>query len=192
MEQAALKDLESGPKMGVTSKGVPYAAHVIDTRGCTKPKKFQIGDLKIGDTVWYRGERYWITFLSQGMYEGCYARICNMPARPGLREPDGCTTFSVYVDLLDKAPPVSNIFAPIPTKAAEERKERAKTGQTDIGDEVALLLRQCESLDDVYRAGAKFLEQQVEDLKKKYAHLNPGQQRMVIGNRMRAEAKKRA
>lgn len=178
--------------MGRTSAGVPYPAAVVEVRGCTKPKKFKPGDLKIGDCVWYRGERYWITFLSQGLYEGCYARIEDKFTRPGMPTPAGVTSFNVHVDMLDLAPPVKNLFAPIPTMAAEARKERAKAGQTDIGDEVAMRLRACETLDDVYKVGAEFLEQQVADLKAKYAHLNPGQQRMVIGNRMRAEAKKRS
>ena len=74
--------------------------------------------------------------------------------------------------------------------AAEERKERAKQGIHDVGDEVATLLRACKTLEDVYKAGAKFLELQVSDLRAKYQHLNNGQQRMNIGNRMRAKWKK--
>lgn len=178
--------------MGTTSAGKQYLAHAIPDRGCLAPKKYKPGDLKIGDCVWYRGERYWIVFLSLGLYKGCYARIEDKFTRPGVPTPDGVTSFCVYVDLLDLAPPVKNIYGPIPTKAAEERKQRERSGQKDVGDEVALLLRGCESLDDVYKVGSKYLEQQVADLKAKYAHLNPGQQRMVIGNRMRAEAKKRS
>jgi hypothetical protein len=56
-----------------------------------------------------------------------------------------------------------------------------------VGDEVAKLLRDS---TDIYATGSDYLDVRMADLKKKYAHLNPGQQRMVIGNRMRAHYKK--
>jgi hypothetical protein len=58
------------------------------------------------------------------------------------------------------------------------------------GDPIALQL-QGKSLDEVYEVGALFLEVTVDALKEKYSHLNPGQQRMNIGNRMRGLIKKR-
>jgi len=60
----------------------------------------------------------------------------------------------------------------------------------DVGDETAKLLREAGNLDEVYAIGAKFLREKEAVLRDKYKHLNPGQQRMVIGNRMRAASKK--
>lgn len=63
----------------------------------------------------------------------------------------------------------------------------AASGNTslDCGDPLAAALRG-KSLDDVYKAAAKELREPEADLRKRYAHLNPGMQRMNLGNRMRA------
>jgi hypothetical protein len=55
----------------------------------------------------------------------------------------------------------------------------------DNGDDVARQLRGAE-LDDVYAAAAKLLGETQTALRTKYKHLNPGMQRMNLGNRMRA------
>lgn len=55
----------------------------------------------------------------------------------------------------------------------------------DNGDELAKKLRGAE-LDDVYAQASKVLGETQTALKAKYAHLNPGMQRMNLGNRMRA------
>jgi hypothetical protein len=60
----------------------------------------------------------------------------------------------------------------------------------DNGDSVALLLRGAD-LETVYQIGARELGVSVAELKTKYAHLNPGQQRMNVGNRVRGAIKKR-
>lgn len=60
----------------------------------------------------------------------------------------------------------------------------------DNGDAVALLLRGAD-LDTVYKIGAKELGVDEQELRKKYAHLNAGQQRMNVGNRVRAAIRKR-
>lgn len=60
----------------------------------------------------------------------------------------------------------------------------------DNGDAVALLLRGAD-LDTVYKIGAKELGVEEKELRTKYAHLNAGQQRMNIGNRVRAAIRKR-
>lgn len=60
----------------------------------------------------------------------------------------------------------------------------------DNGDTIALLLRGAD-LETVYSIGAKELGVSVEALKTKYQHLNPGQQRMNIGNRIRGAIRKR-
>lgn len=60
----------------------------------------------------------------------------------------------------------------------------------DNGDAVALMLRGAD-LDTVYKIGAKELGVSEQELRTKYAHLNPGQQRMNVGNRVRAAIRKR-
>lgn len=174
------------------------------------PKKHAPGSLKRADTVWYRGERFWIETAPKTWDKSCYVRICNRPVIPdprlptpsemalteiGLQEKNmkhakGLVSFHVHPDLLSLAPPPVSTFARPPTQAEADRKERTAKGQKDVGDPVAVKLREAKSLDDVYRIGAEFLEMQVEDLKKRYAHLNPGQQRMNVGNKMRAKWRK--
>lgn len=54
----------------------------------------------------------------------------------------------------------------------------------DNGDETAKKLRGAE-LDDVYGTASKVLGESVKVLKARYKHLNPGMQRMNLGNRIR-------
>ena len=54
----------------------------------------------------------------------------------------------------------------------------------DSGDELAIMLRG-KDLDEVYEMTADILQVEAVDLYAKYEHLNPGQQRMVLGNRIR-------
>lgn len=54
----------------------------------------------------------------------------------------------------------------------------------DIGDKVADHLRG-KTLEEIYVIAAKALGESVKDLASRYGHLNPGQQRMCLGNRMR-------
>jgi hypothetical protein len=54
----------------------------------------------------------------------------------------------------------------------------------DCGDAVAKQLRGKE-LDEVYKIVAKATNEPEKDLRKRYEHLNPGQQRMNLGNRFR-------
>lgn len=60
----------------------------------------------------------------------------------------------------------------------------AGNASLDSGDEMAVALRGAD-LDDVYSKAAKLLREPVAALKRKYSHLNPGMQRMNLGNRMR-------
>lgn len=55
----------------------------------------------------------------------------------------------------------------------------------DNGDQVAKQLRGLE-LDDVYKRASKTLGIKETDLRSRYKHLNPGMQRMSLGNRLRA------
>lgn len=71
-------------------------------------------------------------------------------------------------------------------KARAERIERPH----DNGDPVARMLRDAKTLDDVYVIAAKKLKVPEKELRAKYGHLNPGQQRMNCGNRLRGAFKK--
>jgi len=73
--------------------------------------------------------------------------------------------------------------------AQEATKERQRSGQKDVGDEAAVMLRG-KSLDETYTAAARFLRVPENDLRTKYEHLNPGQQRMNLGNKIRFAIKK--
>jgi hypothetical protein len=53
------------------------------------------------------------------------------------------------------------------------------------GDPVAYALEYRE-LENLYHTAASLLGFTYEELKARYAHLNPGQQRMNLGNRIRA------
>ena len=59
----------------------------------------------------------------------------------------------------------------------------------DNADEVAVMLRG-KTLDEVYGIAESWLTTSAEELKARYAHLNAGQQRMNVGNRLRACIKK--
>lgn len=73
-----------------------------------------------------------------------------------------------------------------PDRYAEHKNKRTASGRPvyDTGDKVASILRG-KTLDEQYAAAAKVLDQSAKSLRKQYEHLNPGQQRMAIGNRMR-------
>lgn len=55
----------------------------------------------------------------------------------------------------------------------------------DTNDKVAAQLRGL-SLDEAYAAAAVWCDVPEKELRAKYAHLNPGMQRMNLGNKMRA------
>lgn len=65
-------------------------------------------------------------------------------------------------------------------------KVKNASGHTsyDNGDDVATKLRG-KTLDDVYAYASKQLKEPEKDLRTKYKHLNPGMQRMSLGNRLR-------
>lgn len=158
------------------------------------PKKHQPGDLKVGDSVWYRGERYWIEQISTDWEKSCGARISSVPVDPvpGRLPSNHRVSLCVHVDMLDLAPTVKTRYHKQPTLAATERKERIKHGMRDVGDPVAVMLRDCQSLDDVFAKASEYLAVPEPELRAKYGHLNPGQQRMNLGNKMRFKWKKGA
>ncbi len=72
---------------------------------------------------------------------------------------------------------------------------RGKTASGNVsyhcGDELAEKLNG-KDLDDVYSFAASKLKVEEKELRKKYEHLNPGMQRMSLGNRLRAALKPKA
>ena len=70
---------------------------------------------------------------------------------------------------------------------AHYQKVVANSGHTslDCGDAIAQRLRGM-ALDDLYAEAAKVLAEDEKALRARYAKLNPGMQRMNLGNRMRA------
>lgn len=61
----------------------------------------------------------------------------------------------------------------------------------DNGDDTAEALRGL-TLDAVFERAAKALKTDVKALKKQYGHLNPGMQRMSLGNRLRKVSREKA
>lgn len=157
------------------------------------PKKHPPGTFKRGDVCFYRGERMWVEYAPSDWSQGIYARITDQRVHPDaerMSNDDKRLTFCVHVDCLEVAPQPKNPYAPAPTVASVARAERAKAGIKDTGDPTAVLLRSATTIDELYKIGTKVLGVPVKELKDKYSHLNPGQQRMNIGNRMRAKYKK--
>lgn len=76
-----------------------------------------------------------------------------------------------------------------------EKYKATVNGQTrrsiDKGDSLAVTLRGLD-LDGVYRNAAQFLHLSIADLKSRFEHLNPGMQRMSLGNMMRRQMKEAA
>jgi hypothetical protein len=154
------------------------------------PKKHPEGSLKLCDQVWYRGVRHWIEEVHDHWEEGVHVMLSDMPLAPNRPAPKERTRFAVHADLVELAPVTKNPYMKQPTMADVQRKERAKAGVRDVGDKVATLLRGAKDLDDVYRIAAQRLYTKPSTLKMKYGHLNPGQQRMCLGNALRNQMKK--
>lgn len=89
------------------------------------------------------------------------------------------------------APLVGNVIHADLTKYHKDvvvKADGTKKATIDNGDEIGERLRGLD-LDEVYGEAASELEVTVGELKAKYGHLNPGMQRMNLGNRIRgAEA----
>lgn len=143
--------------------------------------------LQVGSSIFYRGDRYWVETAGDR-----FIRVADCMIRPESPAPLARHSFYVPVGAVSEAPVSRNKYGRQPTKAAVDRRERQKSDQVrDNGDEVAVLLRVCGTIDAVYVAASKYLGVPESELRSKYAHLNPGQQRMNCGNRMRALFKKK-
>lgn len=87
-------------------------------------------------------------------------------------------------------PPKPKMSEEVKQKLREKAKESREVKPHDNGDPVARMLRDADTLDAVYAAAAKYLGVKEKELRDKYGHLNPGQQRMNCGNRMRGKFRK--
>lgn len=158
-----------------------------------RPKNHEPGSLKCGDIVFYRGERMFIEAAPDDWTYSAWVRITDVridPRIPPYKWTTKRVAFNVHADMLTLAPPAPLYSDRLPTVASVARKERAKTGERDIGDEIAQMLRPAESLEQVYQIASKYLGVPEADLRLKYGHLNPGQQRMNLGNKMRFKWRK--
>jgi hypothetical protein len=68
---------------------------------------------------------------------------------------------------------------------ADLSRYQSVDGHVDVGDEVALLLRPCVDADCLYDEAQKLGLAPADELRAQYKHLNFGQQRMNVGNRLR-------
>jgi hypothetical protein len=142
--------------------------------------------LQVGSSVFYREQRYWVETAGER-----FVRIADCHIRPEAPAPSNRNSFYVPIGLVDIAPTTRNKYGKQPTKKAVDRREQQKIdGTRDCGDEIAVLLRACKSLDDVFTLAAKHLGSPEEELREKYDHLDNGRRRMVLGNRLRNHFKK--
>lgn len=144
--------------------------------------------LVVGDSVFYREQRHWVETIGEN-----FIRIADTHIRPEAPAPTTRSSFYVPRGMVSEAPMTRNKYGRQPTKKAIDRRERQKVeGIRDNGDEVAVLLRECKSLDDVFTLAAKHLGETDAALRAKYDHLDNGRKRMTLGNRLRGHFKKKS
>lgn len=163
------------------------------------PRKHAIGpgdgQLHPGALVFYHGERYWVSICPDSWDKTHYVRITSRPLvrdpyTNGTREDLAATSFFCHADCIDFVKNVPKKYgARQPTIKSLERAKRAKAGMRDVGDEIANALRGL-TLEEIFVAAAEYLGEDVDELSRKYAHLDNGRKRMVLGNRMRAKFRK--
>lgn len=160
------------------------------------PKKHTIGpdegQLHVGALVFYRNERYWISICPPNWEKTHYVRICSKRVRVESPEPTDAECFAVHPDALDLVMKAQKnpYSGRAPTIKSIARAERTKSGQHDVGDVVAEILRPL-TLEQMFETAANYLRVPLDELLTKYAHLDNGRKRMVIGNRLRSEYRKR-
>lgn len=155
-------------------------------------RNWKEGEIAVGDSVFYRGERFWVESVSS-FANSAHVRISDRPIdpRPGFYPEDGRSSFYVPADLCTEAPVRGRSWEKQPSVKDLERAKRTKAGATDVGDTVADMLRG-KTLDEAYAIASRHLGVPETELRSKYGGLNNGQQRMNLGNRMRAWEKKYA
>lgn len=155
------------------------------------PKNHEPGSLKVGDSVWYRDQRFYLECVPESWEESCSVRISSERILPDREPPRDRVSLCVHADMVTVAPVTRNPYGRQPSKKTVDRREKMKQeGVRDNGDAVAMILRDAHSLGDVYKVTAKHLGVTEKELKARYGHLNPGQQRMNCGNRLRGAHKK--
>jgi len=155
------------------------------------PKKHAPGGLKEGDSVWYRNERWWVCNVPGSWEMTSYVVIVNEAWRPGGHVSKTAEVLSVHADLVELAPVKGPAWTAQPTKhAVDTQAKKKELGITHVGDDIGAML-QGKSLDEVYTIAAKYLGVPEKELRAKYSHMNPGQQRMNCGNRMRGWSKRK-
>lgn len=172
---------------------MPYYGH--PPAPCLIPKRHEPGALREGQMVFYRGQRFWIENAPETWDRSTFVRIGDhkVPPREDLSRPlpQQRLSFCVPADAIDLIPEDYITKAKrLPTVASVERTKRLRAGARDVGDEVATLLRKCSSLEETYKTASEYLGVPEAELLAKYGHLNPGQQRMNLGNKMRFKWKK--
>lgn len=79
---------------------------------------------------------------------------------------------------------VDPLYLPQYTTYSAVRADGTKIRSIDKGDAIAVMLRGQE-LSDVYKTASGLVHLSVSDLKNRFEHLNPGMQRMALGNMIR-------
>lgn len=162
--------------------------------------------MNVGEKVLYKGAEVEVTspvksgWLSVLLNDGSTRKVrlgeVKRPSKPELppkmRAKDPATTNPRVAEALTKAKEA---------KPEPERVAKAAPGPQDNGDEVAAEMRNLPDLNAVYAYGAAQLRDRLVKqygiapenaeltLRTKYSSLNPGQQRMVIGNLVRGHRK---
>lgn len=162
------------------------------------PKKNTIGpaddQLHVGALVFYHGERWFVSVCPDSWEETHHIRITNKPlmrntTTHGLSEDQKAECQYCHGDCVTTVPDApKGRKARTATVKSIERERRAKAGVRDVGDEVANILRDL-TLEQMFETAAGYLNEPLQDLINKYAHLDNGRKRMVLGNRMRAKYK---
>lgn len=94
------------------------------------------------------------------------------------------------IDLTSEEDPDSTSIVRKDYKSRYLRVKAASGKASQIcGDEVSMFLKE-KTLEETYGIASEQLDIPLIDLHDRYSHLNPGQQRMVLGNRLRAHYKK--
>jgi hypothetical protein len=152
------------------------------------PNKHAPGSLKRGDVVWYGGQKYYVENAQLTWDKGTHVRIGSKLPHPDPLYPLPVERESFYThadNLLITNPNRIPVVEHTMKVKAVNGEKKVRTVR-DVGDEVAKLLRETK---DIYAVAAKYLDVKPDALHKKYGHLNPGQQRMCLGNKMRAHGK---
>ena len=77
-------------------------------------------------SVWYRDERYYVTFAPKDWHDTSFVLISDKPVRPGSYMHRDCVSFTVPADTLELAPIRKSIFHDQHTKSKIETEAKKK------------------------------------------------------------------